>query len=288
MLLVVFSPDVVLGQVPGYQGRKLGLHVGACIQPNIGYVEALRYGENNDDPSGFVIPSQVTLGLEYTYKLRASFNLDMTAGQLFLGFKIPSALNADESGFQGGGFYIANAAILTPNNFEIQPGQEIRMTSQNYRVGSLSIDGGLKLYSSKFIAPMGRYWLLQAGGTYVSLASTEYNMTLVEERTGPVLPVMSSNGTLTIPDVKNRFFPKVSVGYGARTQLGSTNGLFVEYQFRLGWVFNTTGYKIESRLIDERYQFESDSMEGLIYGTAYSFIKKRELVAIHLNLGYLF
>lgn len=286
--ILCFVSGVINAQVFGYQGKTLAIDAGIGITPNPGLISAMRYGEANDEPAGIAIPWTLNIDLEKTIGLRSVVTAGFSFYRLFNGFRIPSTMSKLENDFKGGGIYIVNSDEYTSNGYTLVPSQELRVNAKNYTSSVYDIDIGIKLFTGRYIAPMGKFFDFRIGASTINYSKNTYEYTVRQYRTVPILPVLTDTVTQVIVTSNTKMFPYLKLGYGARTLLGKTKGLFVEYNIFTSFVLNTNKFSVQSSWLKSNYSFESPNEEGLVYGASYAFLKKQKLFSVLFKIGYMF
>jgi hypothetical protein len=267
----------------GYQGKRLEITLGISAMPNPAIINPMRYGENNDTPSGFALPISPSVEFNFAVSRHIGIGFKTWYASNFVGYRVAGV---------NGGFY-------TGNNLP----SELRLNAttynfdKNHTVKTFYTGVVLRYYTRSFIAPAGNYFEFGYGKVNVmeddsDVYETSSNTITYSKNGVAFTPVASPYVEKEIKRPKIDPVGLLSFGYYVRKETKLINNLMYDVGATFSFGMGSKPGSVENvGAFSNQYNVEvssEDELDELIKGTTYVFIRKQIFFRFSAKLIYLF
>ncbi|PCJ01147.1 MAG: hypothetical protein COB15_01550 [Flavobacteriales bacterium] len=278
----------------GYQGKRLEITAGVAIMPNPAITNPMRYGENNDTPSGFALPYSPFAEFNFAVSRRIGVGFKVWYANNFVGYRVPGV---------NGGY---NTMNNVPQDLILDERIESFNFYNNHNIKTYYTGITLRYYTRSFIAPAGNYFEIGYGKVNVieDLNDTyEYKANkLYYSEDGNAIPNTATSYTIESID-RPKIDPVglLSFGYFVRKETKLLKNLMYDVGATFSFGFgggrpesvenpNPMGnsYNVQVNNANSEGSSAEDELDELIKGTSYVFIRKQNFFRFSTKLIYLF
>ncbi len=276
----------------GYQGKKIEVNLGTEVTTNPTYAYYARFGENNDEQSGFGISFAPVVGLNFAITKRIGIGGSIAMQNLFVGYRTPDAGSFN--------FTLFGAGFGSTENFPIDENAVFRIVDKNRYRSLIKKEINLRYYVNKHIANASSYFQIGFGMYDVEADDNEvYTYGFYNEK-GTALEIGDVETTKTLSTsefVSNTQIPTfsyISFGYFFRKELPFMDGMFFDLGITLAPLLrhseaeettsrgrSTFEYRDERGVTDE-------SIEKYIITNTWMYVRRQQGIKTHLKISYLF